>query len=113
MLLIAIVFFLLAAMLGIYLLSYVFAEKNTPKGVVIIHGFLAFLGILFLILYSFFYTIPLFSLIFFIVAALGGGFMLKLDIFGKKIPKILALGHGVIALVGLLLLIAFFMNYFK
>jgi hypothetical protein len=38
------------------------------------------------------------------MAAIGGIVMMIYDITGKKIPKFLALGHGLIALAGFLIL---------
>ncbi|KTD16048.1 hypothetical protein [Legionella jordanis] len=112
MLILSIIIFAIAAALGVYLLSYVLAEKNTPKGVVMIHGGVAALGIISLIIYSFLYTTPLASLLIFILAALGGFFMFGWDILGHKVPKSMALGHGLIAVAGFILLLYFALSHF-
>ncbi|CEK11035.1 hypothetical protein [Legionella hackeliae] len=111
-LILAIIFFSLAAILGIYLLSYVLAEQNTPKGVAIIHGAMASCGLLLVIIYSLLYQPPTASLIIFLLAALGGIFIFYRDITGKKVPKLLAMGHGSIAVIGFILLILFTFYYF-
>lgn len=97
--------FVLAAVLGAYLISFILGNKNTPKGVAIIHGATAALGIILLIIISVIYPIkPYISLILFILAALGGFTMMYRDITGKSLPKWLALGHGLLAVVALILL---------
>lgn len=110
MIIFAIIVFALAALLGLYLLSYVLTNKNTPKGVAMIHGGIAFTGILILIIYSLLYQSPLASLVVFILTALGGFTLFYLDITGKKIPKILAVGHGSLAILGFILLVIFAFN---
>ncbi|KTD11299.1 hypothetical protein [Legionella jamestowniensis] len=107
LLLLAIIFFSLAAILGIYLLSYVLTEKNTPKGVALIHGAAASVGLVLLIIYSLLYQTPVASLLVFILAALGGLYLFYRDITGKEIPKFLAIGHGSIAVIGFILLLIF------
>lgn len=112
MILITILVFILAALLGLTLLIYVLKNKNTPKGVAIIHGTVAASGIILLIIYSFTNASkPYLPLIIFILAALGGFYMMYRDITNKTLPKWLAVGHGVIALIAFLLLLAFAMNY--
>lgn len=111
MLTIAAILFALAAILGIYLISYILTDKNTPKGVVLIHGAFAASGLILLIVYSILYQAIWSSLILFILAACGGLFMFKKDLFNEKIPKILPIGHGLIAVCGFILLILFIFNH--
>lgn len=101
---IAVILFALTIMGGVYLLTYVLAEKNTPKGVAIIHGSAGALAIISLLIASFFYHSLFYILIIFIAAAIGGGILFYLDLCGKKIPKFLALGHGIIAIIGFIIL---------
>lgn len=108
MLITAIVFFSLAIILGLYLLSFVLTNKPTPKGVAFIHGPLAATGLIFLIIYAFFNTpSPIISIIIFVLAALGGIMLIYRDITGKTIPKWMAMGHGLTAIVGFIFLIIF------
>lgn len=112
MLIIAIIFFLLAALLGLYLLSFVLQNKNTPKGVAFIHGPLAVTGLIILLLYAFFHTPkPIVSIILFILAAFGGLILIYRDLTGQSVPKWMAIGHGLIAMAGFLFLIIFTFNY--
>lgn len=101
------VIFGITALLGFFLLSYVLTDKNTPKGVALIHGFFAAIGILALAYYSYYNTTLLTCLILFILAAGGGYYLFGQDLAGKKIPKWLAVGHGSIAMIALGLLIIF------
>lgn len=108
MLIIAILLFAIAALLGAYLLSFVLTNKNTPKGITFIHGPLAATGLILLIVYAFLYhPKPIVTIIIFILAALGGFILVFRDLTGKSIPKWLALGHSVTAIIGFLFLLLF------
>lgn len=103
----ALLFIIVAALLGIFLLTYVFQKKETPKGTAFTHGLLAALGLVLLIIYAFFHPswLIILSVAFFAAAALGGITLIGLDLSGKKPPLWLALGHGLIASIGLLFLL--------
>ena len=108
MLMTAICFFALAALLGIYLLSFILQNKNTPKGIAFIHGPLAAVGLIILIIYAFLYhPSPYISIILFILAVFGGVLLIYRDITGKTIPRWIAIGHGFTAIAGFLFLIIF------
>lgn len=108
MLIIAILLFIFAALLGLYLLSFVLQNKTTPKGVAFTHGPLAATGLIILIIYALLnHPAPIVSIIIFIIAAIGGLILITRDLIGKSIPKWLAIGHGVIAFVGFIFLIVF------
>lgn len=103
----AIAFFALAAILGMILLSYVLKGKETPKGVVFTHGPLAAIGLVLLIVYTVNQPGPVESIVLFTIAALGGVVMLMKDLSGKKIPKWLAVLHGLLAVSGFIFLLVF------
>ncbi len=103
----AIVFFALAAILGMILLSYVLQDKETPKRVVFTHGPLAATGLVLLIIYTVKQPGPVESIVLFSIAALGGVVMLTKDLSGKKIPKWLAVLHGLLAVSGFIFLLVF------
>jgi hypothetical protein len=108
MLLISILLFTVAAFLGIYLLTFVLQHKETPKGVAFTHGPLASIGLILLIIYALKYQpAPISSIIIFILAAMGGTVLILRDLTGKPLPKWLAIGHGLIAAVGFILLLKF------
>lgn len=112
MLLTAIVCFALAAILGLYLLSFVLQNKNTPKGIAFIHGPVAVVGLILLIIYAFFNSpSPIVSIVLFVLAAMGGLMLIYRDLTGKSVPKWLAIGHGLIAVAAFIFLIAF--TFFK
>lgn len=115
MLIIALVFFACAALLGVYLLSYVLINKETPKGAAIMHGFFAVMGVTILVIFSLIYSpYPLVSLVLFIIAALGGLVLIYRDLSGKTLPKWMAIGHGSVAVVALVILAIFvFHKYFS
>lgn len=108
MLVSAIVLFSLAALLGIFLLTFVLRGKETPKAVTFTHGPLAAAGLLLLIIYTFQNSpAPIASLLLFVIAASGGFVLISLDLTRTSVPKWLALLHGLIAVAGLILLLKF------
>lgn len=104
----AIAFFALAAILGMLLLGYVLGDKDTPKGIAFLHGGLAVVGLILLVLYT---TGegpgPLSSIILFIIAATGGLILIARDLARKPIPKWLAVVHGLVAVSGFVTLLLF------
>jgi hypothetical protein len=106
MLLTIIGIFLLTALFGAYLFSYIWMDKNTPKGIAFLHGFFGVIGITLLGIYSFFNPLGWISFGILILAALGGLFILSLDLLDKKIPKIIPIIHGFVAFMGVLFLIS-------
>lgn len=101
----AIILISLAVVLGGYLLSFVLQEKNPPKAIVIIHGTLAALGIIVLLIYALTTDQPhkhWDSLIIFLLAATGGIYLVSRDIRHKDVPKWVAILHGGIGLTGLI-----------
>ena len=104
----AIALFSLAALLGMFLLTFVLKGKETPKAVVFTHGPLAAAGLILLIIYAFKESPgPTESIILFTMAATGGVVMVYRDLTGKKIPKWLAIAHGLLAISGFICLILF------
>lgn len=111
MLITAIILFALAAFLGLYLLSFVLQNKNTPKGVAFTHGPLAATGLIILILYALLYSpSPIISIILFVLAAMGGIMLIYRDLMGKSLPKWMAIGHGLVAITGFVFLIIFYFS---
>ncbi len=101
-------FLSLAALLGLYLLSFVLRNKSTPKGVALAHGALAATGVVLLLVY----VVregpgPIESLVLFLLAATGGLYLLGRDILKGSIPKWVAIAHGLLAIAGYVLLLVF------
>jgi glucan phosphoethanolaminetransferase (alkaline phosphatase superfamily) len=108
MILTAIAFLSLAALLGMFLLSFVVTGKETPKAIVFTHGPLAAIGLVLLIIYVFKNSPgPIESVVLFTIAAIAGIVMVYKDLTGKKIPKVLAIAHGIIAIIGFVFLLIF------
>ena len=100
----AVVLIGLAVLLGLYLISFVLKSKIPPKGIAILHGSLAVLGIVVLLIYALTTTEHhkhWDSLIIFLLAAAGGVYLFSKDIRHLKIPKWVAVVHGSIGLFGL------------
>jgi hypothetical protein len=110
MLFTAVVFFLIAAFLGTFLLRAILTDRPTSKPVVFMHGSVAGLALLALVTYvALGHTAPLLltSLGLFILAAIGGLTMFTLDMSGKRVPKLLAVGHPILAATSVILLIVY------
>lgn len=107
-----IILFATAASIGGYLLSYVLTNKETPKGVAIVHGLFAAIAIILLAFYSLSHSGLFISLGIFVAAALGGLYLFTRDLISHKIPKPVALGHGLLAVIGLISLIYLGFKFF-
>jgi hypothetical protein len=104
----ALTVFGMAALGGIYLLSLVLRDKQTPKLVSAIHGLFAVSGLILLIVYCTKYNPgPGLSIGIFVVAALGGFVLIYKDLTEKKVPKWLGIVHGLTAVTGYITLLVF------
>ncbi len=113
MLVIAVIFFLIAAFLGSFLLAAILRNQPTPKPIVFMHGSVAGIALIIFIVYiALGHTAPLLitSLVLFILAALGGLTMFTLDINGKPVPKMIAVGHPILAVTSVVLLIVYLVS---
>ncbi len=110
MLIAAIILFIIAAVFGLVLLIAILQNRPTHKGAMLLHGSIALFAIVLVIIYMFISgSSPLLitSLTLFILAALGGLTLATLDMSNKKIPKIIAVLHPLVALAGLIVLIIY------
>jgi hypothetical protein len=100
--------FAVAAILGLYLLTFVWQKKETPKAIAIFHGLFAASALVLLIIYAIKTNSNLYlSSTLFIIAALGGLVLIFRDLTGKSLPIGLALLHGLLALSGFAFLLIF------
>ncbi len=109
MLITSIVIFALAAVFGLLNLAKVLGEKPTQKPMVFIHGILAAAALVILLVFA---TgtrgqSPIASIVLFLVAAVGGFILFARDMSKKPGPKALALIHGIVAVIGFLILLVF------
>lgn len=106
MLIAAAVCFALAGLLGATLLTYVLLGKPTPKALAFTHGPLAAAGlVLLLIALAIGQPVPGLSLGLFVAAALGGLFLIYRDLAHGRVPKAVAVVHGLVAVTALVLLL--------
>ena len=102
-----IILFAVAALAGLSLLVPVLQGKSPSRPFVYIHGGVAAVALVMLVL-QFLQagsTVPQLSVIFFVVAALGGFVLFALDLQKKAIPKVLALIHAGVAIAAFLILL--------
>jgi|GEM_PF-950252 len=111
MLITTIILFAIAAILGTILFSRLMQNRETPKPVVYMHGLVAAIGLILLIIVyaNSGNSTLLTSLLIFIVAALGGFVMFGRDMAGRSIQKWLPMVHALAAVTAfvILLVVAF------
>lgn len=98
--------FALGALVGLYLLALVLQKKETPLFVALIHGAFVVCAFILLIYYASERETGLTeSIILFFLAAIGGLTLFIRDVLGKSLPDWLAIGHGMVAIVGFIFLL--------
>ena len=109
---IAVVLFLIAAVIGLTVWLKIMGNKPTNKAVALIHGLVAVIGFLMVLIFTIGATAgaPVGALILFAVAALGGLTLFVRDLMKTPGPKWLAVLHPLLAVVGLLLLLVFILG---
>lgn len=110
MLSVAIILFIIAAVFGLIILTSILKDRPTPKPIVFIHGPVAAVALILVIIYAIMQgASPLLitSIVLFIIAALGGLTLFTIDMSKRPIPKLLATLHPVIAAAGLIVLIIY------
>src|SRR5437868_717275 len=110
MLVTAIILFLIAAVFGLIILTAILKDRPTPKPIVFTHGPIAAAGLILVLLYWYYQpTDPLLitSAVLFILAALGGLTLFTIDMTNRRIPKLLAVGHPILAVIALVTLIIY------
>lgn len=113
MLILAVVLFLVAALFGLYILTYILKNNPTPKGAVFTHGPIAATALVLMIIYAAMGhadTRLITSIVLFILAALGGLTMFVIDMKNKPIPKMIAVIHPIVAVIALLTLISYMLQ---
>jgi hypothetical protein len=107
----SITLFALAAIIGLYLLTFVWQKKETPKTIAILHGALAASALILLIMHTVNTGADLIqAIVLFVIAALGGIVLFIRDITGKSLPKALAILHGLLAVSGFVFLLVHTVN---
>lgn len=98
--------FVVTAVLGSMLIIKLFEGSKPPKGIKILHGGAASIGLVLLIITYARLPNPwlLASLLTFLGAAMGGSTMFFMDRKNKEIPKWLAIAHATAAITGIILL---------
>lgn len=98
----------MGAIIGMYMISLVLTDKRPPKAASFIHGLFAVTGVGLLIYYCTKNSpSPIESVIILAIAVLLGLMVWWTDITGQKIPKWLAVLHGLTAVGGYTLLLVF------
>jgi len=107
----AAVAFAVAAVLGFVLLTYVLRGLPTPKGLALVHGAFAAAGIgLLLVRWAGDGPAPMLALGVFVAAAAGGFFLIYRDLVHGRVPKTIAVGHGLVAVTALVLLLVYLLR---
>lgn len=110
MLLSAIFLFVVVAIFGLIILISILEDRPIPKPAVFLHGSIAAIALLLVIIYMLMTGSPpllITSLVLFIVAALMGLTLATIDIRNRTLLKLLAVIHPLIAVAGLISLIIY------
>lgn len=111
MFVITLIILALAAIGGITMLTYALRRQQPPLWLATIHGILAVIGLILLVIVVtgiLRTSTDMTSLIFFLWAVPGGALLLlAFHLRDRLLPRILALGHGGIAIVAFIILLIF------
>ncbi len=110
MLAVAVIFFIFASVFGLVVLTEILRNHTTPKPVVLIHGFLAGIGLLIALTYAAMghsSSLYVTGLVVLILAAIGGFTLFAIDVSQKKIPKLMAILHPILAITGVVIFIVY------
>jgi hypothetical protein len=113
MLIPAIIIFMIAAIFGLVVLISILKNMPTSKPVAFTHGILAGMALIVTIIYaitSHMSFLLLLSIVFFVLAALGGLTMFAADLRNRPISKIIAVFHPLLAVTALVLLVVHVMH---
>lgn len=109
----AAIFLALAILIGVIMTGYLFQDKEIPKGLPLLHGGMAGIGIILLVVFAFTtedQTKNWNLIVVFLVAAVGGLYLFEKDITHQKVPKKIAVIHALIALGGFVWLIIYLLR---
>jgi hypothetical protein len=104
----SIIFFTIAAIFGLTIIIPLLQGKSTTKPFVFLHGGLAAIALILLIIFSMNNEpSPTVSIVIFVIAALGGFTLLANDLRKKPGPKALAVIHALAAVTAFVILLLF------
>ena len=108
----SLILFAVAAVLGLTVAITIFKNKETNKGVAVIHGLFAATALIILIVYALGNTgrNVTTEIVLFIIAALGGLILITRDFMKKTGPKALVVIHALVAVIAFLMLLVFTIN---
>lgn len=92
----------LGAVLGVIMLSNLLKGHHIPKALTFIHGLLVVTGLLFLVIFNISNPVAAnwISVGLFLLAAMGGIYILIHDIKHEKVPLTVVIIHGMVAVSG-------------
>lgn len=105
---VALILFGIAALGGAYLAIQHLQRRAMPASIAIVHGVVAATALVLLIIALFIddlNDLGTIALVVFIIAALGGFALASFHLRGERHPTPLIFGHGLIAVVGFLILL--------
>ncbi len=102
-----IILFAITAIMGVVILKNWLTSANTPKTIIYLHGVFAAVALVLLLVEGLRNTTNtiIASIVFFVIAAIGGFYMFFQDLKGKYSPVWLAVTHGLLAVVSFVLLL--------
>lgn len=105
----AVLLIAVAAVVGLYMaIGHFRGRTPPPAGAAVLHGLLAVCGVVLLLLGVMqigFGTVHTWALALFVVAALGGLYLVSFHLRGRPLPNAVVVIHGMVAAVAFLILV--------
>lgn len=105
----AVLLIAVAAVVGLYMaIGHFRGRTPPPAGAAVLHGLLAVCGVVLLLLGVMqigFGTVHTWALVLFVVAALGGLYLVSFHLRGRPLPNAVVVIHGIVAAVAFLILV--------
>jgi asparagine N-glycosylation enzyme membrane subunit Stt3 len=108
----SLILFAIAAVLGLTVAIQILKNKQTNKVVAVIHGLFAATALIVLIVFALGGTGGgvTTEIVLFVIAALGGVFLITRDLMKKPGPKAVVVIHALVAVISFVMLLVFAMN---
>lgn len=103
--------FVAAALIGLFAAIEILTDKTPPWAASIMHGLFGASGLA-LLIFAIANGAPnrvFYALVILLIAALGGFFLVSFHLRGKPHPKLFAIIHPAIAIIGVLTLVSLFL----
>jgi|ERR1035437_966976 asparagine N-glycosylation enzyme membrane subunit Stt3 len=105
----SLILFAIAAVIGLTVAIQILKNKQTNKVAAVTHGLFAATALIILIVFAFSVTggEVITEIVLFVIAALGGAFLIARDLMSKPGPKAVVVIHALVAVISFVMLLIF------